>query len=264
MLKDTFICHASEDKHLARSIWIRLEQYGITSWLDEAEMNAGDILVQKLSSAIHTSRWFIALLTPASVTKKWVTFELNQAMDREVRECRIFIIPIVADPCEIPAYLRNKVYIDLSDRDKYDIGIGSLLRTIKGDAHVIPPDFMMSDLRAASEDELLSLPRAQFVLEHSLRSPKYIARTVRTLAATANLLPKQIITYCESAPHISVCPTIDASGDLYYGLEPRIMGRYRSSQKYQSELTMYLRSLKVHSSQTYPADTLAHFMSFHA
>jgi hypothetical protein len=102
MLKDAFICHASEDKRLARSVWIRLSQYGVTAWLDEAEMSAGDILVQKIATAIHTSHWFIALLTPTSVTKKWVRFELNQAMDREIREGRTFIIPVVADDCEIP------------------------------------------------------------------------------------------------------------------------------------------------------------------
>lgn len=260
MLKDTFICHASEDKPLARSVWIRLEQHGVTSWLDEAEMNAGDVLVQKISTAIHTSRWFIALLTPVSVTKKWVAFELNQAMDREVREGNTFIIPIVADLCTIPEYLRNKVYIDLCDREKYDNGIAALLRTIKRDTQTVPPEFVLSDLGRASDEDLFTLPRAQFALEKCLRSSKFIARTVRALSAYSNLLPKQVITYCESAPHIIVCPTVDASGDLYYGLTHRVVGRYRSHQRYHSELETYLKSLELHSSPTYPVDIVAYFL----
>jgi hypothetical protein len=263
MIKDAFICHASEDKHLARSVWIRLAQYGVTAWLDEAEMNPGDILVQKIATAIHKSHWFIALLTPNSVTKKWVTFELNQAMDREVREGRTFIIPVIADDCEIPEYLRNKLYIDIRKRDDYDKGIGALIRTIKHNIQAIPADFRLSDLGNATEGDLLALPRSQFALENCLRAERWIARTLRTLAATSNLLPKQVITYCETVPHIIACPTIDASGDIFYGLKRRIMRRYKTQVSYDRRLALYLKSLRVHSSDTYSVDVVNHFLSFY-
>jgi hypothetical protein len=263
MLKDAFICHASEDKRLARSVWIRLSQYGVTAWLDEAEMSAGDILVQKIATAIHTSHWFIALLTPTSVTKKWVRFELNQAMDREIREGRTFIIPVVADDCEIPAYLRNKLYIDIRNRADYDKGIAALIKTIRHDTKLVPLDFLISDLSDATHEELLALPRSQFALENCLRSEKWIARTVRTLAATANLLPKQLITYCEEVPHIIAYPTVDASGDIYYGLTKRIMRRYRSKRRYGNEMTVFLKSLQLHSSSSYSQDIVSHFLSYY-
>lgn len=260
MPRDAFICHASEDKRLARSVWLRLEQFGVTAWLDEAEMRGGDILVQKIASAIHTSHWFVALLTPQSVRKSWVAFELNQAMDREVREGHPFIIPIIAEECVVPEYLRNKLYIDIRSRDDYDKGIGSLIRTIRADVQLAPPNFSTEDLGDADEATLLSLPRDQFALENCLRGDKWIARTLRLLSATANLLPKQVISYCETAPHIVAYPTIDASGDIYYGLAKRIMKRYRSKRRYESELDLYLKSLRIHSSMTYDVDVVGFYL----
>jgi hypothetical protein len=262
-VKDVFICHASEDQRLARSLWIRLSQYGVTAWLDEAEMNAGDVLVQKLAVAIHSARWFIALLTKHSVAKKWVTFELNQAMDREVREERHFILPVVADDCDIPMYLRNKVYVDIRERDQYDKGVAALIRAVRGDTQVLPADVVSADLGVANQDELYELPRWQFALETCLRNHNYIARTVRTLGAMANLLPKQVITYCEEAPHLAVCPTIDASGEIYYGLKTRILERYGTREHYGEEMALYLRSLRIHASPTYTVDELSYFLGFH-
>jgi hypothetical protein len=77
--KDAFLCHASEDKAVARKLSLGLAQYGVTTWFDEAEMRPGDRLVDKLGAAIHPSRWFIVLLTHNSVAKAWVKFELSQA-----------------------------------------------------------------------------------------------------------------------------------------------------------------------------------------
>lgn len=263
VFRDAFICHAAEDKRLARSLWIRLSQYGVTAWLDEAEMQPGDVLVEKIAAAIHSARWFIVLLTPSSTAKPWVSFELNQAMDREIREGRPFVIPVVAEDCTVPHYLRNKIYVDLRDRESYDRGVAMLIRALKNNAAELPEDYQISDLGCATTADLLRLSRSQFALETCLRRDAYIARTVRTLGAMSNLLPKQVMTYCEAAPHVLVCPTIDAAGEIYYGLKARILERYGSEQRLAEELRVYLDSLRTHLSPSYTADELTYFLGFH-
>jgi len=79
----------------------------------------------------------------------------------------------------------------------------------------------------------------------------------------SNLLPKQVITYCERAPYIVVCPTIDASGEIYYGLRTRIEHRYTSKQQYDDELALYLESLRRHSSPSYTPEEVNYFLGFH-
>lgn len=163
--RDAFICHASEDKAAARSFALGLAQFGVTTWLDEAEMRPGDRLVDKLAAAIHNSRWFVILLTNNSVRKAWVQFELSQAIDREVRDEHTVVIPVVLSDCDIPHYLRNKIYVDLRDYGNYEHGIQQLANTIKGDILEPPASFVPTGVETMTDDELLTLPRSQAILE---------------------------------------------------------------------------------------------------
>jgi hypothetical protein len=49
-------------------------------------------------------------------------------MDLEISTRRIRVLPIVIDDCEIPAFLRNKLYADFRDPARFDEGVDSILR----------------------------------------------------------------------------------------------------------------------------------------
>jgi hypothetical protein len=261
--RDAFLCYAWEDKAAARSFSLGLGQYGVTTSLDEAEMRPGDRLVDKLAEAIHDSRWFIILLTANSVAKSWVKFELSQAMDREVRAGVTSVIPVVLSDCEIPLYLRNKVYVDLRDYGDYEHGIQRLAATIKGDLAEPPPGFLSVDVGPMSDQELLALPRSQSLLEMNLRSQRWTSRRLRTLSQLTGLMPKQVITYCERMPHIVVSPIVNAMGDVFYGRRDRILPKYRSEAAYLDDLARFLSTLRTVPSQSHPHDVISHFFSFH-
>lgn len=261
--RDAFICHASEDKAVARSFALGLAQFGVTTWLDEAEMRPGDRLVDKLAAGIHNSRWFIILLTNNSVNKRWVQFELSQAIDREVRDEETVVVPVVLSDCEVPAYLRNKIYVDLRDFGNYEHGIQQLANTIKGDILDPPSSFVYTGIESMTDEELLTLPRSQAILEHSLRAHRWSARRLRTLSHSSGLLPKQVITYCERMPHIVVSPFLDGQGNIYYGRRDRIVTAFSSEEVYISELHRLLRALRAIPSQVHPLDVMLYFFSFH-
>jgi hypothetical protein len=172
--KDAFLCHGYEDKPMVRSVSLGLDQYEITTWFDEAEMRPGDHLVDKISEAIDKADWFCAFLTPNSVEKDWVKFELSLAMNREIESGEIFIIPILLYNCIIPSFLRDKLYVDLRDWGNYEAELEKLVRTIKGDTAYLPKDFDISKLNDpnVSDEYILSLPRSQATLELNLRSEK--------------------------------------------------------------------------------------------
>ena len=94
-----FLCHASEDKALARSIAETLQANGIDTFFDEWEIGPGDSLRQTIEAGLGRCTHFIALLTPRSLEKGWVNTEMDSAFVRKVQgECKF--IPLRS---ELPA-----------------------------------------------------------------------------------------------------------------------------------------------------------------
>jgi hypothetical protein len=263
--RDAFLCHAFQDKPMVKSIALGLERYNITTWFDEAEMRPGDNLIEKISLAIDQAKWFCVFLTSNSVQKPWVKFELSQAMEREIREEKIFVIPVLLFDCELPPYLKKKLYIDLRDWDSYGIALEKLAITIKGDITEIPRNFLFDKLdKQDIEDEyLLSLPKAQASIEFKLRYERWASRRLSTLRNYSGLTIKQLIHYCEKSPHIILSPVFNERGEIFYGLRWRVMMNYKSEEEYNGNLRRFLMILQSTPVKTYPKDVISYLLSFY-
>lgn len=122
-----FICHSSEDKAFVLKFAGDLKKRGIDLWLDVWEMKPGDSLFDKIEEGIESSSKFIIVLSPASVNSIWCKRELNQALSREFEARKVFVIPVLYRNCKMPGFLKEKIYVDLSD-DNYENGLNSLIR----------------------------------------------------------------------------------------------------------------------------------------
>jgi hypothetical protein len=76
---------------------------------------------------IRQASWFGIVLSPDSVTSKWCKRELNEALEEELGRNKVFVVPVLYRPCDVPAFLREKAYVDLS-RGKYGSGLSTLPR----------------------------------------------------------------------------------------------------------------------------------------
>lgn len=75
---DVFISHASEDKAgVARPLAAALADHEVTVWLDELELRIGDSLRRKIDQGIRSSRFGVAILSPAFFAKGWTQYELD-------------------------------------------------------------------------------------------------------------------------------------------------------------------------------------------
>jgi hypothetical protein len=81
-------------------------------WLDRWEMNVGDSLIAKIQAAITEADALLIILSKNSVTSEWCKKELNAGLVRELEEKRVLVLPCVIDDCEIPLFLREKLYAD--------------------------------------------------------------------------------------------------------------------------------------------------------
>lgn len=113
-----FLSHNSKDKPLARAIYRYLSDSGLRVWIDEAELNAGDSLVEALATAIFRVDCVVAILSKASVSSNWVKKELAWAMNKEINGKRIRVIPIKRDGASLPKILSDKFYLDFSKPHK--------------------------------------------------------------------------------------------------------------------------------------------------
>ncbi len=106
------LSYSHSDKPMVRALARFLWDSGIVPWMDEGELSYGDSLIERLRGAIDTVDLVLALLSESSVKSHWVKRELDIAMNREIEDRRITVIPILRDKTELPGFLKGKVYVD--------------------------------------------------------------------------------------------------------------------------------------------------------
>lgn len=115
--KDVFISHAYEDKkEYVYPLVEAFKKKKISYWLDEAEINWGDKITEKINQGISKSKFVIVLLTSNFLEKNWTMTELGSALHSENTSGNKIVLPIlVASGKEIfkkYPLLRDKLYID--------------------------------------------------------------------------------------------------------------------------------------------------------
>jgi hypothetical protein len=129
-MASVFLSHSSKDRFFARKLAETLKKYGVTVWIDEAELRVGDSLIDKISTAINQADFVAAVLSHNSVNSNWVQKELSLAMSKELAGRRIVVLPILIDRCELPSFLSDKLYADFTDSDNFDAPMQRLLHAV--------------------------------------------------------------------------------------------------------------------------------------
>jgi hypothetical protein len=130
MAKQVFLSHASDDKErYVRPLAQKLEEKGITYWLDEAEIRWGDKIGQKINEGLKQASFIVVFLTQTFIGRNWTETELSAALNRENDEGCVVVLPIVVgEPKDILAnypLLRDKSY------QRWDSGLDRLVEELK-------------------------------------------------------------------------------------------------------------------------------------
>ena len=129
-MPSVFLSHNHGNKPFVRDLADRLTQAGAMVWLDEAALNIGDSLIERISSAIQEMEYVAAILSPRSVKSNWVQKELSLAMTKEVKGRRVTVLPILIEPCDLPEALRDKLYADFTRAENHEREFAKILRAI--------------------------------------------------------------------------------------------------------------------------------------
>ncbi len=233
-----FLSFTSADKEFANQLNSELRSHGIETWTTDEQIRVGDSLTDKIKEGISTSQWVIFIVSPSSMKSKFLSRELELALQNEKVRERPFILPVVYQGNELPLQLEDRVFADF--RQDYESGLRSLLARLK----------------PASTHIILSKPSAVYALligigryMHPLPS---IANAVKNIMAIRDLLTsptygnlsieKAILLIDEQATRESLIQAINQLTDsakendiilIYFvGHGVQSVGGFRGSESY--------------------------------
>jgi hypothetical protein len=123
--KSVFLSHSSRDNEFCTRLALDLTELGVSVWYDEWEIKVGDSLRAKISAGITEKDFLAVVLSEASVASQWVQIELHAALDRELRDGNVFVLPLLINQCDIPLFLRDKKYANFVD--DYQRGLAEII-----------------------------------------------------------------------------------------------------------------------------------------
>lgn len=123
-----FISYSSQDNAFAERLASDLKAKNLGAWFDKWEIRVGDSLMQKIGQGIRENDYLIVVLSPDSVASEWVKKELAEAMQREIAEKRVVVLPVLYKQCQRPPFLTDKKYANFTK--SYENGFQELLRRL--------------------------------------------------------------------------------------------------------------------------------------
>ena len=137
---DVFISYAHDDQQWVRRLAENLHHAGLEVFLDTWRIGPGDVIVHALEDGILKSKNGIIVISPASLSSRWVNEEYAAMLNRTV-EGKQKIIPVILKDAEIPPFLGTRLWVDFrhADAGVYEQQVRKLIDALKGKKPGPPP-----------------------------------------------------------------------------------------------------------------------------
>jgi hypothetical protein len=154
-MRSVFVSYSSNDRESAARLKSRLDELGITTWMDTTAIKGGDHFLKAILEKLKTVDFVVVWWTAHSSQSPWVAFEFDRAMLDEIEQGETRLIFCRGDNIPLPDVARHKHYIDFSQ--DYEAGLRQLCSAIgvstSGTSERIPADIrnrverLLNDLR---------------------------------------------------------------------------------------------------------------------
>ena len=123
-----FISYSHQDSEFATELASQLVKNKAKVWIDQWELHVGDSIIDRIQEAIQGASALIVILSKSSVNSEWCKKELSSGLLRELEEKRVVVLPALIEECDIPLFLRGKMYADF--RTNFDKGLRDTLEAV--------------------------------------------------------------------------------------------------------------------------------------
>jgi formylglycine-generating enzyme required for sulfatase activity len=158
-MSSIFLSHNHADKPFVRRLAKDLQDAGVRVWLDEAEMMVGDSLIERIRQGIDEMEYLGVILSQNSVRSEWVKREVDIAMNQEIEGKRVKVLPLVIENCELPGFLKGKLYADFRNRRKYKNELDKVIHRL---GKTSPRKRTTTD--QPFEPEMILIPAGEFLM----------------------------------------------------------------------------------------------------
>ncbi len=121
-----FVSYAHSDKGFATRLANQLVKHRASVWIDQWELQVGDSLLDRIQDAVQGASAMLVLLS--NVASEWCKKELSSGLLRELEEKRVVVLPVLVEDCDVPIFLRGKLYADF--RSDFDAGLTAVLEAV--------------------------------------------------------------------------------------------------------------------------------------
>jgi len=134
---DVFISYSTRDREVVRQVNSDLKRAGLSVWLDEIEIVAGENIVAKIEYGISKSKFFLAFLSRSYGKSAFAREELTSILMTALSAGGNSVIPVRLDNAPIPQLLKARKYCDF--RSSYIAGYQELAKALGRTSKL--PDF---------------------------------------------------------------------------------------------------------------------------
>lgn len=106
------IAFSYADNEFARKLTFSLRREGVTTLIDELDMSAGVILVNRITHSARPVDFVVPLISRSSIGTRWVQNDLRAILVRETSQRSARMLPARIDSTSLPEHLRAQTYID--------------------------------------------------------------------------------------------------------------------------------------------------------
>lgn len=123
-----FISYSHKNKKFVDKLAAHLVKHKARVWIDRWELNVGDSIIDRIQDAIQASDALIVVVSKASMASQWCKKELSSGFLKELEEKRVVVLPVLIEDCDMPVFLRGKMYADF--RKDFDEGVSQTLEAV--------------------------------------------------------------------------------------------------------------------------------------
>jgi len=123
-----FISYNSKDEEFVDKLGKELMLHRVPIWRDKWQMRLGDSITNSVQDAMENASFVCLVLSENALNSRWVKREITASLVRELEEKNLKVLPILIDDCQLPLFLRDKLYADF--RKDFDSGVKMILNAV--------------------------------------------------------------------------------------------------------------------------------------
>jgi len=128
---NVFLSHSYDDNKIAQKVRNYLVHHGLGVFDDKSDIATGANLTASINEAINISDAVLFFISKNSDKSRWVQQEMSLAVSNKFKGKDVKLIPILIEKnAEIPFFLKDYVYLDISGSSNFENSMNNLIKGI--------------------------------------------------------------------------------------------------------------------------------------